>query len=184
MGGDAVGHGQQVEQADQKDQRRIFEEADELADDGGDDQPQRLGHDNQPILVERVESEGIGRFILPFGDGLQPTAHIFGEIRGRKKRRPHQHPRRVQHFHVLRQENGEQNNGHEQHRDKWHTTPDFDEDGAKRGHDIPLKRPLEQVSQHRHGQRPIGQQGGKGAGRSRYQFGGGGNQSPEGEHGR
>ena len=88
-----LGHVQQLEEPDDGEQRRVLEQADELADHRRDHGAQRLGqHDRAQVVCTGRRPEGLGRLELALGDRLQPAPHDLGDVGGLEQRDHDQRP--------------------------------------------------------------------------------------------
>src|SRR5690606_6873553 len=71
VGQDAPGDAQQLQEPDDGYQGGVLEQADELAHDGGQHGPQRLGQDDEDQRLNPVKPQGVGGFDLPARHALQ-----------------------------------------------------------------------------------------------------------------
>src|SRR6266851_4826104 len=77
-----VGGTEQIEKADDDDQRGVLESADKAVDQGRNNHCQRLRQNNQAGATPIPETERIGGLVLAPRDRLQTAADGFGKISG------------------------------------------------------------------------------------------------------
>ena len=134
---------EQVEDADDADQARVLEQADEGVDDARDDELQRLRQDDQPHLLPVAEAERIGALVLALGDRLQAAAHHLGHVGRGEQRHADQRAQQLVEVDARRQEQRQHHACHEQHGDQRHAAHDLDEDDRDHLDDRQLRAPAE-----------------------------------------
>ena len=128
----AVVEPERVEQRDDRDQRGVLEQADEVVDDAGDRDLQRLRHDDQPHRLPVVEAERVGGLVLAARQGGEAAADGLGDV-GRREQRHHDDDAQDDvEVGARRQEDVEQERGDEQQRDQRHAADELDEADADR----------------------------------------------------
>ena len=78
---------EKVGHADDRHQGRVHEQADEIVDDAGNDQRQRLRQDDERHHQRIVEAERHRAFVLAPPERLQAAAHLLRHIGGGEQRR-------------------------------------------------------------------------------------------------
>src|SRR6185369_14105373 len=68
---------EEIVQSNDRDQGRILRKADEVVDDAGDGNAERLGHDDEARGLPIAETNSHGALILPLAERLQPATHHF-----------------------------------------------------------------------------------------------------------
>ena len=116
-----------VEQADDDDQRGVLEEADEGVDDAGDRDLERLRQDDEPHRLPVAEAHRLAGLVLPIGDRLQPAADHLGHVGGREHRDDDHHPDQLIQRDLGRQEERQQDDRDEEQRDQRHAPDELDE---------------------------------------------------------
>ncbi|QTK78568.1 6-Pyruvoyl-Tetrahydropterin Synthase [Agrobacterium tumefaciens] len=122
---------EQVEHADDRDQRRVLEQPDEGVDDARNDELQRLWQYDQPRLLPVVQAERIRSFILSLRNGLQAAADHFRHIGGGEQRHADQRAQELVEGPAVGQEQRQHDAGEEQHRDQRDASDDLDEEDAE-----------------------------------------------------
>ncbi len=134
---------EQIEQADDQDQRRVLEQADEGVDDAGDHDLERLRQDDQAHRLPIAEAERLGGFELALRNRLQAAAHDLRHVGRRKQRDADQRAQQLVEVDPVRQEQRQHDRRHEQ--DVISGTPRITSMKAmrKRAHDRHLRAPAE-----------------------------------------
>src|ERR1051325_10508313 len=104
VGQRGVDRAEQVEEADDDDQRGVLEGADEAVDQRRDHHRQGLRQHEQPGAPRIAQPERVGRLDLPFRDRLQPAAHDLREIGGGEQDDRDLRPQQLVDGHPARQE--------------------------------------------------------------------------------
>ena len=112
------------------DQGRVLEQADEEPDVGRDDGSQGLGQDDVKVRLRRAEAERLGRLDLAARDGLEPAAHVLGDVGRREEGDAAHGPRHAVEPPLAGQEERQDDVGHEQDRDQRHAADELDVAGA------------------------------------------------------
>ena len=88
-----------LEEPDDREERGVLEEADELAHDRRQDRAQGLREHDLAHRPHRAQPEGLRRLDLPSGHRLETAAHDLGDVGALEQRdddeRPHEEARRV-----------------------------------------------------------------------------------------
>src|SRR3954470_22333086 len=136
-------HVQEVVEAHDEDERRVLEQRDEAVDDAGNDEPQRLGQDDQPHALPVAEPHGLGRLVLALGDGLEAAADHLGEVGAREDRDADERTGQLVDRPAGREEQRQHHRGHEQYSDQRHAADDLDEGDAQAADDRQVGAPPE-----------------------------------------
>ena len=92
LAGHAPRHVQHLEEPDDGEQRRVLEEADELADDRRDHVAQGLREHDAAHRLQRAEAQRLGGLQLTVRDRLQPAAHDLRDVGALEQRDHDQRP--------------------------------------------------------------------------------------------
>ena len=132
-----------VEQADDDDQRGVLEQADEGVDDAGDRDLQRLRQDDQAHRLPVAQTHRLARLVLPLGNRLEAAADHLRHV-GRREQRDDDHdPDELIERDLARQEDRQQDDGDEEQGDQRHAADEFDERDREGAHDRHARAPAE-----------------------------------------
>src|SRR5690554_9564 len=121
---------EQVFHAHDVDQRGVLEERDEAVHDTGDHMLERLRKDDEVHPLPIAQAQRCSGLILATRNGLQASAHHFGQIRRGEQGDAHQGPQQFVHGHALRHEQRQHDRGHEQNGNQRHRTDQLDKGNA------------------------------------------------------
>src|SRR5882762_10839167 len=123
---------QQVEQADDDDERGVLEEADDGVDQRRYRDAQRLRQDHGAGPLPVSQAERIRRFILLFWNRLQSAAHDLRQVGGGEEGQRDLRAQQLVDRHAGGQEQRQHDRSHEQDRDQRHAADQLDEADAQR----------------------------------------------------
>ena len=121
---------EEVVEADDGNQRRVFEQPDESVGNAGDDGGQRLRQDDEAHLRPVTEAEAVGRFKLSARDGLQAAAHHLRHVGRGKEGDANQRAHQVVDMPGRRQEQRQHDVCHKEHCYQRHAAPQLDKSDA------------------------------------------------------
>src|SRR5438309_2020660 len=123
---------QQVEQADDDDQRGVLEEADDGVDQRRHRDAQCLRQDHRAGLLPVSQAHSIRRFILLLWNRLQSAAHYLRQVGGGEEDQRDLRAQQLVDRHAGGQEQRQHDRSHEQDRDQRHAADQLDEADAQR----------------------------------------------------
>src|SRR6476659_2076043 len=106
---------QEIEDANDKDQRRVLEQPYISVDDIRDRHCQRLRQDDEACHLPVAETDGHGAFVLASRNGLQAGANNLRHIGGGEDRNADQRPHQLVGRILRGNENSQHHSGHEQY---------------------------------------------------------------------
>ena len=125
-----VDDAEEIVEADDGNQRRILEQADEGVGNAGDNGGQRLRQDDEAHFRPVTEAEAVRRFKLAARNRLQAAAHHFRHVGRGEEGNANQRAHQVVDMPGRRQEERQHDVRHKQHRDQRHAAPQFDKGDA------------------------------------------------------
>ena len=125
---------QEIEDADDEDQRGVLEQADVGVDDVRDGDLQRLRQDDQPHRLPIAEADRHRAFVLALRDRLQAGAHHLGHVGRGEQRDADQRAQQLVGRPGVGHEQRQHHARHEQHGDQRHAAHELDEDHREQPH--------------------------------------------------
>ncbi|KAG1648403.1 hypothetical protein GQR58_029853 [Nymphon striatum] len=119
---------QEVEDADDCQQRRFLEGSDDLADQRRNRYSQALRKHDEDRALHGGETERIAGLVLATADGLKTTTHVLGQIGGREEHETNRDGRQGRQLHPFGKEQVHEDGEEEQDRDQGNATDRFDVD--------------------------------------------------------
>ena len=143
---------EEVGHADDRNECRVHEQADEIVDDAGYHKRQGLGQYDETHHARIVQSQRQRGFVLSLAQRLKTASHFFRHIGGRKHDDARQWAQEAIWRPCCGQEQRQQIVGHEQDRDERHAAHELDEYDARHSDDG-KRRPAAKRKQHAERQR-------------------------------